>query len=77
MTRSGRCARDQIAHERHDPLDQVRFAPAAIGKERIIRDVDETRIRTRLYDLAEHREAAQSGIENEDVGMVGTGGGGL
>ena len=39
----------------------------AVGKEGVVGDVDIIRVRPRLHDFAEHREAAEAGIEHEDA----------
>src|SRR5262249_18726308 len=57
---------DQLAHERAHPRDELRLAASAVGKEGIVGDIDVARIGPRLDDLAKYREAAQSGIEDED-----------
>ena len=64
--RSGRWCLDQLAHQGDDALDQFRLALAAVGKEGIVGDVEVARVGARLGDLAEDREAAEPGIEDED-----------
>ena len=57
---------DQRRHQRDDPLDQRRLAVGAVGKERVVGDVDEARIRACRRDLAMDGEAAQPGIKHKD-----------
>ena len=38
----------------------------AVGKERVVRDIDTMRIGPHRDDLAQHREAAKAGIEYQD-----------
>jgi len=62
----GRVRLDQLAHQRGDARHQFRFAVAPIGKEGVVGHVEKTRIRPRLGDLAEDREAAEARIEDQD-----------
>ena len=44
----GRVGRDQLLHQRHDARDQCLLAMPAIGKERIVGDIDIGRVGPRL-----------------------------
>ena len=44
------------------------LAVVAIGKERIVGDIDVVRIGPGADDLAQDREAAKAGVEDEDGG---------
>ena len=57
---------DQLADQGHHPGDDRLLAVMAIGKERIVRDVDIMRIGPRRDDLTQHREAAKAGIEHQN-----------
>ena len=65
-TRSGRWAAISSPISGDDAGDQRRFVVTAVGKERVVGDVDEARVRPRLRDLAEHGEAAEAGIEDQN-----------
>ena len=64
--RSGRWSAISSPISGDDALDQRRLALLAIGKEGVVGDVDVARVRPRLGDLAEDREAAEPGIEDKD-----------
>ncbi len=64
---------DQLRHQRHDTRGQCIGAVVTIGEERIVADIDVSRIRTRADDLARDGEAAEAGIENENGGGGGHG----
>ena len=57
---------DEIAHQPDDALDQRSLRNLSVGKQRVVRRVDELRIGTRARDLAEHGQSADAGIEHED-----------
>jgi len=65
-TRSGRLRLDELAHEREHARDQFGLGVPAIGKERVIGDIDEARIRPCLRGPRGGREAAEPGIEHQD-----------
>ena len=56
---------DGHAHHLEYPLDQRTFRLVAIRKAGIVGDIDVMRGGERRLDLAEHREAADAGIENK------------
>ena len=55
----GAVRRDQLAHQRDDAGDQRTLLQRAIGKGRIVGDIDEIGLRPRRRDLTKHREAAE------------------
>ena len=55
---------DQFADQRHHAGDDRFFAVMAVGKERVIGDIDVMRIGPRADDLTQHGEAAEAGIEH-------------
>ena len=59
--------RDEVVHQGDDARDQRASGDLAVGKQRIVRRIDETGVRTRARDLAEHRQSADAGIEHQDV----------
>ena len=65
-TRSGRCVSIRSFHQAGDAFDQRGFGNLAVGKQRVVRRVDETRIGARARDLAEHGQPADAGIEHQD-----------
>ena len=65
-TRSGRCASISSPNKADDMLDQRRLGESAIGKGRIVGDVEEIGVRPRGGDLAIDREAAEAGIEHQN-----------
>ena len=67
-TKTGGMARDQLADQRHHAGDDLLLAVVAIGKERIVGDIDIVRVRPGADDLAQDREAAKAGVEDEDGG---------
>jgi hypothetical protein len=58
--------RDQFVHQRADVRHQLALALRVVGKEGVVRDIGVMRVGPRLGDLAENREAAEPGIEDED-----------
>ena len=64
----GGVAGDQLTDQRHHAGDDLFLAMMAIGKERIVGDIDVVRVRPGADDLAQDREAAKAGIEDEDGG---------
>ena len=64
---------DQLADERDHSLHELGFAMRAVGKERIVGDVDDARVRPRRLDLAKNREASQAGVEHENCWTLGHG----
>ena len=63
----GAVRRDEAFHQADDALDQLGLGDLAVGKQRIVRRIDEARIGPRARDLAEHRQAADAGIEHQDL----------
>ena len=61
---------DEAFHQADDAGDKLGFRKLAIGKQRIVRRIDEARVGPRLRDLAEHRQAADAGIEHQDFGST-------
>ena len=59
---------NQIAHQGNESGDQCRFVVAAIRKESVVGHVHIAGVGPRLDDLAEHREPAKPGIEDENGG---------
>ncbi len=57
---------DQVANQRHHTRDDLILAVMAIGKKRIVRDVDVMRVRPRPDDLTKHGETAETGIEHQN-----------
>ena len=57
---------DQFADQRHHAGDDVLLAVVAVGKERIVGDIDIMRVGPRPDDFAQDREAAEAGVENEN-----------
>ena len=47
-------------------LTRLGLAAAVVGKERVVGDIGIAGVRAQLDDLAEHREAAEAGIEYQD-----------
>jgi hypothetical protein len=66
----GRMLLDQIADQRHHAGDDGLLAVMAVGEERVVGDIDEVRVVSRRHDLAQHGEAAEAGIEDENRGTV-------
>ena len=65
---NGGMARDQLADQRHHAGDDLLLAVVAIGKERIVGDIDVVRVGPGADDLTQDREAAKAGVEDEDGG---------
>ena len=65
---SGGVARDQLADQRHHAGNNLVLAVMAIGKERIVGDVDVVRVGPGADDLAQDRKAAKAEVEDEDGG---------
>jgi hypothetical protein len=65
---SGGVARDQLADQRHHASDDLFLAVTAIGKERIVGDINVVRVGPGADDLAQNRKAAKAGVEDEDRG---------
>ena len=61
-------ARDQFADQRHHARDDLLLAVVAIGKERIVGDIDVMRVGPRADDLTQYREAAKAGVEHQNGG---------
>ena len=64
----GRVRGDQFADQRHHAGDDLVLAVMAVGKERVVGDIDIMRVGSRGDDLAQHRESAKAGIEDENRG---------
>ena len=56
----------ELAHESDQARDELGLAVIPVGKENVIGDVKETRVRPRLGDLAVDRKAAEPGVEHQD-----------
>ena len=65
---NGGMARDQLADQRHHAGDDLFLAVMAIGKERIVGDIDVMRVGPGADDLAQDREPAKAGVEDENGG---------
>ena len=57
---------DGHAHHLENTLDQCGFRLVAVRKASVVGDIDVMRAGQCRFDLAEHREAADAGIENEN-----------
>jgi len=57
---------NQLGHESADARDEFRLAVTAIGKESVVRDIDVTRVGSRLRDFAKNGQPAQPRVEHED-----------
>ena len=57
---------DQFADQRHHAGDDLVLAVVAVGKERIIGDIDIMRVGPRTDDFTQYREPAKAGIEYEN-----------
>ena len=57
---------DQFADQRHHPGDDLILAMMAVGKERVIRDINIMRIRPCADDLTQNGETAKTGIEYQN-----------
>ena len=64
----GGVARDQLADQWHHAGNDLFLAVVAVGKERIVGDINVVRIGPGADDLAQDREAAKAGIEDKDRG---------
>ena len=64
----GRVLRDRLAQHGGDALDQRAFGQIAIRKAGVVGQIEIARVRPRGGNLAEHGEAAQAGVEDEDGG---------
>ena len=62
----GGVGRDQFADQRHHAGDDLLLAMVAIGEEGVVGDIDIVGIGPRADDLAQDREAAKAGIEDEN-----------
>ena len=60
---------DQFTDQRHDAADNGILAVMAVGKERVVGDVEIVRVGPYLDDLAVDRKAAETGIENDNGGI--------
>ena len=65
---NGGVARDQLADQRHHAGDDLLLAVVAVGKERVVGDIDVVRVGPGADDLAQDREAAKAGVEDENGG---------
>ena len=61
-------ARDQFADQRHHAGNDLLFAVMAVGKERVVGDIDVVRVGPGADDLTQDGEAAKAGVEHEDGG---------
>src|SRR5580693_2405023 len=57
---------DQFTDQRHHPRDDLVLAMVAVGKERVVGDINIMRIGPCADNFAQHREAAEAGIEQEN-----------
>ena len=64
---------DRAVHHIEEMRQQLGIRPRAIGKERVVAQIGEARLRQRLADLGNDGEAAQAGIgrENRRAGIGG------
>ena len=69
---SGGVARDRLGDQRHHAGNNLVLAVMAIGKERIVRDIDVVRVGPGVDDLAQDRKAAKAGVETRMVGGADT-----
>jgi hypothetical protein len=58
--------RNQFAEELDDASNQFGLGQRAIGKRRVVGDVEKIRVRPRRHDLAIDGKAAEPGIEDEN-----------
>ena len=65
-TRSGAVFGDGVAEHVDDARDQRGFCEVAVGKARVVREIDKAGIRPGRLHLAEYREAAEAGIEDKN-----------
>ena len=65
---SGGVTCDQLADQRHHAGDDLLLAVVAVGKKRVICDIDVMRVGPGADNLAQDREAAKAGVEDEDGG---------
>jgi hypothetical protein len=61
-------ALDQSSEQGRDTRRQLDVAPLAIGKAGVIRRVDDRRVWEQRAGRAEHRQAADTGIEEKEWG---------
>ena len=59
---------DRAVHHVEEMRQQLGIGPRAIGKERVVAQIGEARLRQRLADLGDDGEAAQAGIGRKIVG---------
>ena len=57
---------DQFADHWHHARDDLVLAMVAVGKERVVGDINIMCVRPCLDDLTQYREASQAGIEYEN-----------
>ena len=70
-TRSGRCASISSVHQRRRRAStSSSLRDLAVGKQRVVRRIDEARIGPRACDLAEHRQPADAGVEHQNAGRT-------
>ena len=66
-TRSGACASISSPISAITRATSASSRNRAVGKQRVVRRIDEPRIGPRARDLAEHGQAADAGIEHQDA----------
>ncbi len=57
---------DGVADHLDDARHQLNFRDVTIGKARVVGEIDVARVGARPHDLAEHGEAAEAGIQQQD-----------